>query len=336
MKSILDKYKEQNIALAFKNEHTEEHCNDELPFHCTSVGKLFTTTLLLQAIDEKLLSFDSTLDSYFSASPLFTYKSEDVLSKITIFHLCTHTSGLPDYFEDMGKHNKRMLDELLLHPNKQWTMDSLLVFCMREYRIGFEPGSTYHYSDLNFLLLGIILEKIYQTSINTLLQNKICIPLQLHNTYYYYDKGHKVKEEELSPLLYKGLNIIDYPSLSSDVTGGGMITTTKDLLVFIEAFYTHKLFHSIHSSYLMNCIHTFHRGIYYGLGSMKLDFKHFFPLLFPLPSLYGHIGLSSCFAFYEPISKTSIVLNIGDTERMEEGIKILISLLLKLKYNRKH
>lgn len=336
MKHILDKYKHLNIAIALKTKQNEEHCNDELPFHCTSVGKLFTTALLLQAIDEGKLDFNTSLHTFFSASPLFTFKGEDVLDKITIIQLCTHTSGLPDYFEDMGKHNKRMLDEILLHPNQHWSMESLLVFCKREYRVGFEPGSTYHYSDLNFLLLGIILEKVYDTSINTLLQEKICIPLQLEHTYYFYDKGMKVKEEVLSPLLYNTLNIIDYPSLSADVTGGGIITTTKDLLVFIEAFYTHKLFHSIHLAYIMDCKHTFHKGIYYGLGSMKLDFKHFFPLLFPLPSLYGHIGLSSCFAFYEPISKTSIVLNYGDTSKMEESMKVLISLLMRLKYSRKH
>lgn len=147
-------------------------------FDICSINKSFVATLVMKAVEEKRLSLDSHLSDY-----LKTYSySGSFNSDITIHQVLTHTSGLPDYaqvaevypelFEDLGRMFKR----------KHFSTEEYVDFISNLPTIG-NPGEQFYYSNFGYHLLTVILEKLYQQSFSALLDQKICQPLSLENTF---------------------------------------------------------------------------------------------------------------------------------------------------------
>ncbi len=116
---------------------------DPAPFYWASIGKLMTAQVILQMAQEGALDLDNTLDRWFPELP--------EADKMTVRHLLTHTSGLFSYNEDLQYRSQQEdegpeanLDIALAHP---------LLFC---------PGTQWRYSNTNYLLLGLLIERIDQ------------------------------------------------------------------------------------------------------------------------------------------------------------------------------
>ncbi len=108
-----------------------------------------------------------------------------------------------------------------------------------------QPGKDFHYSDTNYLLLGLVIEKLTGKSLHEAFRQRIFDPLKMDHTYLQYSKkpGTKPYETKLSdnwgfnyPLYSNGVNF------SSDWGGGGVISTASDLNTFIRALVKGKLF----------------------------------------------------------------------------------------------
>lgn len=132
-------------------------------FDVASLTKVATSTLILLAIEEGLLSLESSL------LKLLPELGEDEelrarLSPVTIFQLLTHTSGLPDWYPFYADGRSFALVLKAAYSGK--------------------PESEMVYSDLNFMLLGKILEKIYGLPLETCLEDKLIKPFGLHSMGY--------------------------------------------------------------------------------------------------------------------------------------------------------
>ena len=170
---------------------------------------------------------------------LHMYKGIDYSDKITIKHLLSHTSGLADYFQGEGVNGKSLEEELVSGNDQFWTFEQAIQRT-KTMKPLFIPGSKNkaHYSDANFQLLGKILEVITKKSYATLCDERIIQPLNLSQTYLYKDTSDKTPQA-----LYYKKNILSIPkAMISFGVDGGIVSTSPDMLNFIDAFFTGQLF----------------------------------------------------------------------------------------------
>ena len=132
-------------------------------FDVASLTKIAASTLALLAIEEGLFSLESRL------LDLLPELGEDEglrnrLDSVTTFQLLTHTSGLPDWFP--------------------FYTDGRAFSLVLKAACSEKPESEMIYSDLNFILLGKVLEKIYSLPLKTCLEDKLVKPFELHGMSY--------------------------------------------------------------------------------------------------------------------------------------------------------
>ena len=94
-------------------------------------------------------------------------------NKITIAHLLQHRSGIHSFTKDKWFFDNRT----------KYISSTEMLSKISNYESDFEPNSQGEYSNSNYFLLSLILEKVYNVSYDNLLQEKICKPLKLNNTY---------------------------------------------------------------------------------------------------------------------------------------------------------
>jgi len=127
-------------------------------FDMASISKTITATLLLHCVEDGRVHLKQLVQVHLPEA------LDTPVGKLTLFQLVTHTSGLPPW---------KAVDEAAtpLAAIMGATLDA-------------EPGSQYAYSDLGYILLGIILERILQSTIDVLAQEMIFAPLGMTRTCY--------------------------------------------------------------------------------------------------------------------------------------------------------
>lgn len=295
-------------------------------FHSASAGKLLTSTLIFIAIEQGKLKLDSLVNQILGeeiCSNLFVYNHNDYQSHVTIEHLLGHTSGVNDYFESKAFDGSTFVTEMIASPDSFFRPNDLLEFTRSRQRAVSKPGDSFHYSDTGFIVLGLVVEKVYSMPFHEVLYQYIFQPCEMHDTSLCFYSAN-FDQSKLAPLYIDGTNVQSFTSLSCDFSGGGLSTTVHDLLKFLHQLHSCRLISQQSLDLMSNAKHKYRSGIYYGLGMMQLRFKDFFYLLKDLPSLYGHLGVTGVHAWYDPISHDLYVLNIGNTQHMVKSFKILI------------
>ncbi len=163
-------YGQWNLAAGKANLATGEAMVPENRLRMGSTTKTFTATLCLLLHEDGLLDFDWTLDGFL---PDITVPHD---SLITIEHLLNMTSGLLDYANDDTTILQQMLDD----PEHQFTPEELV---NRGIEItdpaNMEPGTWWHYSNTNYVILGLIIEEVGGASYANQMRTRILEPLGL-------------------------------------------------------------------------------------------------------------------------------------------------------------
>lgn len=150
----------------------------ESGFALASISKTFTATVVLQLVDEGRLALDRRV------APLLPgYRLHEDL---TVRHLLDHTSGLPDFFL-----NNRIDRRLQGAPNATWTPRQAWRFVSPKRP---EPGSTWLYSNTNYLLAGELVEAVTGRPLAVEIRERLLKPLGLEDTWY------QVAEPRRAPL----------------------------------------------------------------------------------------------------------------------------------------
>jgi len=195
-----------------------------------SVTKTFTAVVVMQLVEKGRLSLDDTIDTWFPKQP-----NGD---RITVRMLLSHTSGLANYisfqnvFEGKWDHEWAPMD-LVSEANK---LDPLG-----------EPGSSKaHYSNTNYVLLGLLVEKITGNSWAQEVESRIIKPLNLKDTAFLTTKGvwggTMVPGYAKTPNGYiSSLELPSYPDASSAWAVGNVVSTASDLMTFASALFDGKL-----------------------------------------------------------------------------------------------
>jgi D-alanyl-D-alanine carboxypeptidase len=139
-------------------------------FRIGSATKTFTGTVILQLAQEGKLHIDDPVSKYRGDVPNG--------ANITLTQLLNMRSGLYNYSESLEL-NQGMDD----NPKRIWTNEELLALAFK-YPPDFPPGQGYHYSNTNFILLGLIAEKVDGRSLSTSFQKRLFDPVGMRNTLF--------------------------------------------------------------------------------------------------------------------------------------------------------
>jgi CubicO group peptidase (beta-lactamase class C family) len=190
-----------------------------------SVSKQFTSFLILKLAEEGYVDLNTPIINYIP-----DYKGEGA-DKITLHQLMTHTSGIDDFD---SKTESRI--EKLPHTTEE------LVKLSESINLSFEPGQGWDYSNMGYMLLAYIAEKVTNISFEELLNEKVFKPLKMYDTKQYVNRDieKRLAKGYEYDLLYGFKNTTHLDN--SYVKGsGGIISTVHDLLKWDAALYSNDV-----------------------------------------------------------------------------------------------
>lgn len=302
------------------------------PFHSASIGKTFTSTTIVLLQEEGKLEFNDPISKYLSKKimdSLHMYEGVDYSNEITIAHLLQHRSGLPDYFEDEPANGPSMRELLVTDTAHFWSPMELLLFAKDQMQPHFPPGKGYHYSDTEYILLGMIIENITGQALHQVFEDRIFSPLGMEHTSMHLRSKPIEKIGTMAELYVDDTETSTYTSLSLDWAGGGLLTTCEDLLKFDQALMNGEIVSEKSLQQMQNWTPE-SKGMYYGSGLRKFVLKELF---FTLPdvTLIGHSGSTGSFMYYCPEWDTYLIGTFNQTDYLKEHVMFLAKVMTALK-----
>ncbi len=297
----------------------------EQPYFIASTTKLFTTALILRLQSENKLNIEDTISKYINKSilkKLHFYKGKEYSEVLTVKHLLAHTSGLPDYFQGKGANGKSLEEDIKSGNDPMWNFEQTIQWAKMMEPL-FAPGTNNkaYYSDTNFQLLGKIIENITNKSYSENCNNLIITPLGLTQTYLYNDCTDKTPQ----PLYYK-TNELNIPkAMTSFGADGGIVSTSAEMLLFAEAFFTGKLFPSLYLNELQKWNKIFF-PMRSGVGIHLFKLPWIFNPAGAVPHFIGHSGLSGALAYYSPKENIYVAGTVNQVAHPDISFRTMIKL----------
>jgi CubicO group peptidase (beta-lactamase class C family) len=198
----------------------------EMKFQIGSITKQFTATAIMQLQEKGLLSLDDPITKHLPDYPKETGDS------ITIHHLLSHTSGIPNYTNMPGVMDNKAL--------KISVEDLMATF--KDEPLDFEPGEKYQYSNSNYIVLGAIIEKLSGKAYEDYIQENIFEPLGMDNSGYdHRDRIMKNRAAGYSQDEKGELVNAEFVHMSTPYAAGALYSTVGDMFIWDQALYTDKL-----------------------------------------------------------------------------------------------
>ncbi|CAF0851302.1 unnamed protein product [Rotaria sordida] len=208
----------------------QEKNTSQTIFRIGSVTKPFTAIIILKLHEKKQLNLNNKLSLYY---PDYPHSNQ-----ITIKYLLSNTSGIEDYTE-METFERKCQEDL--------TIDQLIDTFKNE-PLKFKPGSKYSYSNSNYILLGLIIEKVTGKSYETNLREFILEPCCMNDTGYECDNNPilntKHNQRACGYICSTDSNSFDtcrFINMSTVRSAGGIYSTIEDLYRLDRYLYGEKL-----------------------------------------------------------------------------------------------
>lgn len=299
-------------------------------YFIASVTKLYVTAVVLQMSEENRISLNDRISRYLPESwceKLHVYKGVDYSDDLTVRHLISNTSGLPDYFFHRQDNGIKVADSLLAGKDEPWPIEKTIGL-IKQLKPRFKPGAKGKaaYSDTNYQLLGRIIENVAGKPVGDVFQDYIFSKLNLKNTYAYVNNG----DRSPVPFYFKS-NPLWLPEYMESITPeGGIVSTAEEVMIFLKAFFSGSLFPKdrIEGLKKWNMIFPPPGLFLFGAGLEKLWIPWFATPLKPPGEILGFWGQTGTFAFYNP--KTDLYF-CGATNQIDgKGHRAATSAMLKI------
>lgn len=201
-----------------------------------SVGKTFAAATALQLVKEGRIGLDDKVEKYLGREPWFSRLPN--AKDITVRQLMNHTSGLVRF-----EFKPQFTKDLTANPEKVWKPDDLVAYLLDE-KPPFEAGKGWDYSDTNYIVLGMIIEKVTGRKFYDEASKRLLKPLKLNDTIP--QEGLKLKgvvQGYAGPnnpfggkdaMIQNGRFAIN-PQF--EWTGGGFASTSQDLARWAKMIY---------------------------------------------------------------------------------------------------
>ncbi|MDZ4752336.1 MAG: serine hydrolase domain-containing protein [Flavobacteriales bacterium] len=325
----------KGCVLCLHNSHTNllvaaGNINPESTIYLASTTKLYTTALILKLRYEDKLSLDDKLEKWFAPEVLkglHVYQKVDYSYQITIRQLLTHTSGLPDYFQQKTQKGKSLIEQLQLGQDQKWSFDDVLAMT-KKMKPAFAPDSTGKalYSDTNYQILGHIIELENNQNLETVYGEQIFKPLKLSNTCLFTSKTSNPPKD----FYFKRTPLHIPLAMSSFGPDGGIVSTAEESMMFLKAFFGGFFFPKKYFDEMYSKWNHIMFPLEYGIGIMRFKLPWFFSPFKKFPIIYGHSGLSGAFAFYCPDKELFMTGTVNQIANPGTSFKQLMKVLSKL------
>ena len=206
------------------NHEHEIPNSPETRFRIASLTKQFTAMAIMILEEDGTLRLDDQLSTYIPDYP----RGEE----ITIVHLLTHTSGIPNHTELPGFNRERRVYECDIEKT---------IAAFKNKELEFTPGEKFAYSNSGYILLGYIIEKVTGASYGDFIKERIFKPLKMGHSGFEYTEmiikkrayGYTREGNEYKKAAYR--------IMSNAHASGALYSTTEDLYLWDRALYTEAL-----------------------------------------------------------------------------------------------
>ncbi len=229
----------QAVGVSDRESKVPMRANDRML--AGSVGKTFAAATALQLVSEGKIGLDDPISKYLGREPWFDRLPN--ARDLTVRQLMNHTSGLVRY-----EFKKEFTDALTANPLKNWTPEERLAFLFGE-AAPFAAGKGWDYSDTNYIVLGMIIERVTSRPFFEEAERRLIKPLKLKDTIPqkspkmkgvvqgYAGAGNPFGGKDA--MIANGRFVIN-PQL--EWTGGGYASTSGDLARWAKAMYEGRAF----------------------------------------------------------------------------------------------
>ena len=246
------------------------------------ITQSFVATLVFRLIDDKKIMIDAPINTYINVPHSGAL--------ITVRNLLSSRSGLADYIDSVRYYQE-------IQPNKVWSNSELLNLSFKVPPLNF-PNKVTNKTNIDFLLLSMIVESVTGEKMESLIKNRILNILNLSNTGFPnnasiggvpYSHGYKWSQE---------FGYVDYTNkydYSWSWGSGNMYSNARDLLIWADANGTGRLisdesFNNMQNFQQIKSVENY--DVYQGLGLMKIgsflgfsgNFDGYYTSLYYLPS----------------------------------------------------
>jgi len=263
-----------------------------------SCTKMFTAASILQLVEQNKLSLQDKLTAVLPNDSLYkdllVINGKNYIDSVKIVNLLNHSSGFPEYFIE-GDDEK----EFALHGDStlRFTPYQLIAMAKQHKSPGFTPGSSFKYCNVNYILLGMIIEKLTGQTYQQYFQEYIIKPLDLKHTYFSSlnppakrANGHFKGKISVMPATMAG-------------PAGEIIADRDDMVKFISTWGNGKLFAKPSTIEMLK--HDNFKDMYatiikYGMGVVNM-----------LDLSFGHAGQTFGFQSYMGVLNNHYSFAIG-------------------------
>jgi D-alanyl-D-alanine carboxypeptidase len=210
----------------------------DMLFSIGSNTKAFTSAMILTLADEGKLALDDSLGKWLPPYP-------NIDGSVKLRQLMNMTSGLFDFLNDAA------VDSMFANPTGFWTPEEILTTFVGPPNG--PPGSPWRYSNTNYILLGMVIKKITDSSYSSQLRRRILTPLALDRTYF------DIEESYPGPLAHPwdlGNDIFPMPRTamySMAWSAGAIVSTAENLALWSKALYEGALISEASLNEMMTC-----------------------------------------------------------------------------------
>ncbi len=293
-------------GLGVSNLASHEPMRPGLHMRIGSITKTLTGTVILQLVEQNRLKL---------ADPVAKFEPEvPDGAHITIRELLDMRSGLYNYSED-----QTFASSVITHPETVWTPQELLAIA-RAHPPYIAPGRGYHYSNTNYILLGMIIEKITGRTLEQVFLQRIFGPLGMKNTLFPartsaalptpYSQGYFWQPSARhSPAPDENVLNATHWNPSWGWAAGAAISTDHDLAIWARALATGRLLSPALQKERLTWASTVSPDLRYGLAIA--DFRGFIGHNGALPGYQSFVG-------YQP-EKQQLVIVLTNLQDAPDG-----------------
>lgn len=288
----------------------------DVPFRVASVAKLFTAAAVLRLIEEERLSLHGPL--YGALTGRITPELAQLLAsgghdpaRITLSHLLTHTSGLPDH-----THSAHYEQDCVDTPARVWTRHEQVRLAMEMGPPTAAPGQRFDYSDTGYVILGEVIEVATGEALGPAVRQLLGFEkLGLHRTHW------ERQEPDPSPGTRARACVREHDMAQLDPSfdlygGGGVVSTVGDLCRFTAALMAGRLFEHPGTLAAALVVPPAERA---GGSFMHSRLAMVLPL--GLAFGWGHLGYWGCGVVCCPVLEITVAATINQPYPHEAGLR---------------
>ncbi|KGR77096.1 serine hydrolase domain-containing protein [Ureibacillus sinduriensis] len=246
-----------NYGYANRGDKIRNQLNTK--FGIASGCKIFTSTAIGQLVEQGKLKFDSKLKNFISID--FPHFDPD----ITVHHLLTHTSGVPDYFDEevMDDFEELWINVPMYHIRS--LKDFLPLF--QNSKMKYQAGERFSYNNTGYILLGLLVEELSGQSFDEYVMEHIFKRAGMEDSGYF-------ELDRLPSMTATGYIDFEDGSWKTNLysvpvkggSDGGAFVTAPDMLKFWKALTSHSLMGRETTEQLLTIHETEKDGLSYGYG----------------------------------------------------------------------